>query len=508
MDTTTGTAASTPTRTAVSHPRLSSSTAALASPGTQLPGYDRASVQPGIVHIGFGGFHRAHQAVYLDDLLAADDSARAFGVVGVNLLPQDARMAEVMREQDGLYVLAERGPDGQRCRVVGSVVEHLFAPEQGEAVLDRMASPAVKIVSLTITEGGYCYDPASGEVDLSGEALRHDLEHPGSPRSAFGLIAEALRRRRAAGTPPFTVLSCDNVHANGDVARRTLLAFAQEQDADLAAHIAADVAFPNAMVDRITPRTAPSDLDAVAETAGVRDEWPVVCEPFRQWVLEDRFPQGRPAWESVGVQLVDDVRPYEKMKMRLVNAGHQTISYLGLLLGHRDGASAASDPTIRRLLEHYLLREGAPTLDPLPGTDVQAYCATVVERFANPAISDSIDRLTMQSSTTLPTFVLPVVRDLLATGQSLGAATVVLACWARAWEGTDDAGRPISMADDRAEDLSARARRSRTDPLAMVTGNAMFADLEHSSAFTDGFSRVLRAMHRDGVRAAVEAELA
>lgn len=487
--------------------RLDASTVDRAAGGTQLPAYDRGQVSPGVVHLGFGGFHRAHQAVYLDDLLTVDPTARGFGICGVNLLPGDAPMAEVMREQDGLYVVAERGQDGQRCRVVGSVVEHLFAPEQAEQVLARMADPAVRIVSLTITEGGYCYDPATGAVDLDDEALQHDLAHPGSPRTAFGCLAEALRRRRVSGTPPFTVLSCDNVHANGDVARRTLLAFLRAHDPGLADHVEAEVAFPNAMVDRITPRTAADDVEAVASATGLRDSWPVVCEPFRQWVVEDRFPSGRPAWERVGVQLVDDVRPFEAMKMRLLNAGHQTISYLGLLLGHQDGAGAASDQTIGRLLAHYLLEEGVPSLPPVPGTDLRAYCASVVERFTNPAISDSIDRLTMQSSTTLPTFVLPVVRDLLDAGRPCDAAVTVLAGWARAWEGTDDDGKPVTMADDRADDLAARAAGSRTDPLAMVIGNPMFAGLSDREAFTGPFARVLQAMHRVGVRAAVEAEL-
>ncbi|GAA2019223.1 mannitol dehydrogenase family protein [Nakamurella flavida] len=493
----------TPTR-----PRLNTSTASSASQDTQRPGYDRDLVSPGVVHIGFGGFHRAHQAVYLDDLLAVDDGARAYGICGVNLLRQDAAMAEMMRAQDRLFVVAERGADGQRCRVVGSVVEYLFAPDESEKVLARMADPAVRIVSLTITEGGYCYDPATGSVDLSDDVLQHDIADARTPRSAFGFLAEALRRRRSAGVPPFTVLSCDNVHANGDVARRTLLAFTQAQDPDLAAHVAEDVAFPNAMVDRITPRTAPADLEAVAEATGLHDSWPVVCEPFRQWVVEDHFPQGRPAWERVGVQLVEDVRPYEQMKMRLVNAGHQTISYLGLLLGHADGAGASADPTVRRLLGHYLLHEGAASMPAPPGADLRAYSAAVIERFANPAISDSIERLTMQSSTTLPTFVVPVIRDLVAAGRSFGAATVVVACWARAWEGIDDSGRPISLTDARADDLSARARRSQADPLALISGNPMFGELGKCAEFTDRFTRVLRTMHRVGVRAAVEAELA
>jgi len=315
---------------------LGSTTLALANPGTHLPGYPRENVTVGMIHIGVGGFHRAHQAVDLDALLSEDESARSCRICGVSLLPQDRRVVEVMNAQDGLYTVLIRHPDGtHQTRIIGSIVDHLFAPDDPERVLTQLADPAVRIVSLTITEGGYFYDAARDEVQLDAPGLAHDLEDPSHPTTAFGCLVEGLRRRRSAGVAPFTVLSCDNLHANGDVTGRVVTALASHIDANLGRWIYGQVAFPNSMVDRITPRTTKTDIGIVTRLTGLDDAWPVTCEPFSQWVIEDRFPTGRPAWERVGAQLVDDVRPYELMKMRLLNAGHQVLAYPGRLLGFR-----------------------------------------------------------------------------------------------------------------------------------------------------------------------------
>jgi mannitol 2-dehydrogenase len=271
----------------------------------------------------------------------------------------------------------------------------------------------VRIVSLTITEGGYFYDAARDEVQLDAPGLAHDLEDPSHPTTAFGYLVEGLRRRRSAGVAPFTVLSCDNLHANGDVTGRVVTALASHIDANLGRWIYGQVAFPNSMVDRITPRTTKTDIGIVTRLTGLDDAWPVTCEPFSQWVIEDRFPTGRPAWERVGAQLVDDVRPYELMKMRLLNAGHQVFAYPGWLLGFRYAYQACTDPTIRRLLERYLNQEGSQTLPDLPGVDLGGYSATIVERFGNPQVEDALARLSFQSSTMISTYLLPVVRDLI-----------------------------------------------------------------------------------------------
>lgn len=489
-------------------PDLRQDTLSQALPGTAVPGYDRSRVSVGMVHVGVGGFHRSHQAVYLDSLLAADPAARSFGLCGVSLLPQDRRIVDVMNAQDTLYTVLVREPDGSRhARVVGSIVEHLFAPDDHGLVLERMSSPGTRIVSMTITEGGYFYVPADDTVDLDAPALQHDARHPDDPRTAFGYVVAALRRRREAGTAPFTVLSCDNVHGNGDITRRVVTALAEAQSPGLGAWVAEHVAFPNSMVDRITPRTDDDDRAQVAALTGLADAWPVTCEPFTQWVVEDRFPGGRPDWASVGAELVEDVRPYELKKIRLLNAGHLSISFAGRLLGHASASEACADPTVRGLLEAYQA-EAVTTMPDLPGTDPVVYARTVVQRFSNPQIVDSVERLTTSSSTALPNHLLPVVRDLLDAGRPATAAIAVVAAWARFLEGVDDRGRAYVVDDPRAEELQARARRHDDDLLAVVRDNALFDGLTGRPAFDEPYAATLGSIRERGLRSALDVLLA
>jgi mannitol 2-dehydrogenase len=486
-------------------PRLNRTNLIHVSAGTATPAYDRSQVREGIVHIGVGGFHRAHQAAYLDTLLARDAGAADFGICGVSLLPQDRRIVEVMNEQDTLYTLLVRAPDGrQHPRVVGSIIEHLYAPDQPELVLARMSDPAVRVVSMTITEGGYFYRPADDAIDIEAPELVHDALHPDAPQTAFGYIVAALRLRRAAGVAPFTVMSCDNVQANGQVTRRVVTALAARQDRDLGAWVTENVAFPSSMVDRITPRTSDDDRVEVERLTGLADGWPVVCESFTQWVIEDQFPTGRPSWELVGAQFVDDVGPYEAMKLRLLNAGHLTIGYTGRLLGHTLGNQAATDPTIRRLLQGYQA-EAAATMSDLPGTDLAAYSATVVERFSHPQVADSIARLTSSASTTLPLHLLPVIRDLLDEGHEARCAIAVVAAWARFLEGVDDLGRTYQVQDPRAAELQARAAHHGRDLLSVVRANPMFDGLAGRPEFDRPYARTLAALRTAGTRSALDA---
>ena len=305
--------------------------------GSRVPGpsYDRDKLSCGIVHLGVGGFHRAHEAMCVDALLN-EGGATDWGISGVGLLPPDRAMLEVMRAQDCLYTLVVKNLDGSTdARVIGSLIDYLFAPEDSDAVLDRMTDPAVRIVSLTITEGGYHVNQATGSFDDSDEEIQADLAGVGPPTTAFGFITEALSRRRTAGTEPFTVMSCDNIQGNGTVARQMITAFATLRDAELGAWIGERVEFPHSMVDRITPVTTDADRALLAREYDIDDGWPVVCEPFAQWALEDNFPLGRPEFERVGVQVVKDVGPYELMKLRLLNASHQAMCYLGYLSGYR-----------------------------------------------------------------------------------------------------------------------------------------------------------------------------
>ncbi len=479
--------------------RLSSDALTGLDPRVTVPDYGRAAITPGIAHIGVGGFHRAHQAVYLDSLLQKG-LAQDWGLLGIGLLPQDAAMRDALAGQDHLYTVVAKHPDGTlEPRVIGSMLDYMFAPEDPEAVLAVLADPAIRIVSLTITEGGYHADPTSGELILDG-ALRADLTPGSVPKTAFGLLTEALAWRRAAGIVPFTVMSCDNIQGNGALARRMITAFAAQRDPELAEWITENVAFPNSMVDRITPVTTEEDRDALAAGFGMEDAWPVVCEPFTQWVLEDRFASGRPPFEAAGAQLVEDVLPYELMKLRLLNAGHQAIAYLGVLAGYRYAHEAAQDPLFARFLLDYMEQEATPTLAPVPGVDLDAYRRDLVERFANPAVADTLARLATDASDRIPTFLLPVVHERLAQGSVTPLAALVVAAWARYAEGVDEHGAVIDVVDRRRDAVTARAARNHEEPLAFLRDESLFGGLAQNPVFTSHYTVALRSLHAHGVR--------
>ncbi|WP_328334399.1 mannitol dehydrogenase family protein [Kribbella sp. NBC_00382] len=470
-----------------------------------VPEYDRTSVRPGIVHFGVGGFHRAHQAMYLDKLMN-EGKALDWGIVGVGVLPHDKRMADVMAAQDCLYTLVVKYPDGTlEPRVIGSIVGYLFAPDDPEAVLARLTDPATRIVSLTITEGGYHVNQVTGELDASDPGLAADLEPGALPGSAFGFIVEALARRRAAGIEPFTVMSCDNIPGNGHVARKMLAAFARLKDPALADFLEQEVRFPNCMVDRITPVTADADREALASQYGVEDGWPVVCEPFTQWVLEDDFGGDRPQYEEVGVQLVEDVEPYELMKLRLLNASHQALCYLGYLAGYRYAHEVCQDKLFVDFLLGYMDTEGTPTLPPVPGVDLDRYKHQLIERFANPEVRDTLARLCAESSDRIPKWLVPVVREQLAADRGIDHSALVIASWARYAEGVDEQGSPIEVVDRLRDKLVERAQHNRTEPLLFVSDRDLFGDLVDDDRFVSAYTSALTSLHERGARATLEA---
>ncbi|WP_041289849.1 mannitol dehydrogenase family protein [Kribbella flavida] len=474
-----------------------------------VPRYDRTAVRAGIVHFGVGGFHRAHQAMYLDRLMNdnhGDGAALDWGICGVGVLPQDRRMADVMAAQNGLYTLVVKHPDGTlEPRVIGSIVEYLFAPDDPEAVLARLADPAIRIVSLTITEGGYHVNQVTGELDASDPGLAADLVPGATPAGVFGFVVEALARRRAAGVPPFTVMSCDNIPGNGHVARKMLTAFARLKDAELADWIEREVRFPNSMVDRITPVTAEADRQALAERFGIEDGWPVVCEPFTQWVLEDDFGGDRPSYEDVGVQLVDDVEPYELMKLRLLNASHQALCYLGYLAGYRYAHEVCQDKLFVDFLLGYMDEEGTPTLPPVPGVDLDRYKHQLIERFANPEVRDTLARLCAESSDRIPKWLVPVIRAQLAGDGAIERSALVVAAWARYAEGVDEQGRPIEVVDRLRDKLVERAQHNREQPLLFVSDRDLFGDLVDDERFVAAYTTSLASLHERGARATLEA---
>ena len=401
----------------VAAPALSEAGLGAFAGSVETPGYDRRRLRPSIVHIGVGAFHRAHQAVYLHDLASAGGD---WGERGVGLLPQDRPMAEALVPQDGLYTLLVRGAEGDRARVIGSLIEYLFAPDQPEAVLGALADARTRIVTMTITEGGYNVDESTGMFDAANGGVRADLRQPDKPSTVFGYLAEALDRRRRAGIQPFTLMSCDNVQSNGHIARTAITSFARLRDDSLAAWIERHVAFPNSMVDRITPQTTDVERQLLAREFGIADRWPVVTEPFTQWVIEDVFGDGRPALQEVGVQLVADVQPYENMKLRLLNGSHSAMGYLGYVAGYRTVHAVTADDLFRTFIERQMREEVAPLLQPVPGIDLDEYQRTLIERFRNPKIGDQLARVCLDSSSKVPKFVLPSLRDALVAGDSIG----------------------------------------------------------------------------------------
>lgn len=468
------------------------------------PGYYRDDVSVGIVHFGVGGFHRAHQAIYLDDLMN-QGQALDFGICGVGVMPGDRRMKEVLKAQDHLYTLVIKHPDGQWTpRVIGSIINYLYAPDDPEKVIECMAAETTRIVSLTVTEGGYNFHHVTGEFNLDNSDIRHDLDGAAAPKTFFGLIVEALRRRREQGVTPFTVMSCDNIQGNGDVAKASFVAFARAMDRELGDWIAEHVHFPNSMVDRITPVTTEEDRAEIKKRFDLEDGWPVVCEPFTQWVLEDHFNAGRPAYDEVGVQVVDDVMPYELMKLRLLNASHQALTYFGYLDGYRYAHEVCQDELYADFLLNYMVEEGSPTLSPVPGVDLDDYRHTLIARFANPEIRDTLARLCAESSDRIPKWLLPVIREQLERDGEIKRSAAVVASWARYAEGVDEQGEPIDIVDRLKDELHGIAQRNRDNPLAFIENREVFGDLVDNERFVEAYTQALSRLHRQGARATVE----
>jgi mannitol 2-dehydrogenase len=475
--------------------------------GVERPGYDRSGMTPGLVHIGVGGFNRSHLAVYLDDLLKLG-ATKPWGEFGVGLLPADAAIHAALAEQDFLYGLLLVDSGEESYRVVGSLAGHLYAPESCDAVLDKLSAPECGIVSLTVTEGGYFIEDGSGRFLADHEDIRHDLEHPDRPKTWVGFVAEACGRRRKVGGAPFTLLSCDNLQANGVAARTALVSFADARGAALRRWIEENVTFPCSMVDRITPRTTEENRATIAEKFGVLDRVPVVAEPFRQWVLEDAFAAGRPEWERVGAQITGDVAPYERTKMRLLNGGHSTIGYSADLLGYSYIGEAACDPLLRRLLTAFMA-EVRPTLKTLPGIDLDEYSATIVKRFSNSAIRDQVARICSDGCAKIAKFLVPSIKDILEgdllEGQrELRVLPLVIASWLHYLRGRDENGRALTISDPLLACMKPFLLDGGDDAGLALSVRAVFGELAlNHPRFARKVQASLDALRSGGVRAAI-----
>lgn len=477
---------------------LSAAALAAIAARAAVPAYDRAALSAGILHFGVGNFHRAHQAVYLDGLFGQGRDHN-WAILGAGVMPSDQRMRDALQGQDWLTTVVEQSGGHSFARVTGAMVGMLPVGD-GDAIVAKLADPAIRIVSLTVTEGGYYVD-ASGAFDANHPAIRADIASPRRPSTVFGLIVAGLARRRADGTVPFTVMSCDNIPHNGVVTRNAVLGIAGATDPDLAAWIAGAVAFPNGMVDRITPATGEQERAALARDFGIDDAWPVFCEDFTQWVLEDRFSAGRPALEAVGVQFVADVTPFETMKIRILNGGHAAIAYPAGLLGITFAHEAMETPLIRNFLRKLEREEIIPTVPPVPATDLAGYFGIIERRFANPKIKDTTRRLCHDGSNRQPKFIVPSIADRLKVGAGVDGLALESALWCRYCYGEAEDGRAIEPNDPNWDRLTAVARRARGEPTAWLDMEEVYGAVGQSQPLRDAFTAAMRALWADGTRA-------
>lgn len=467
-----------------------------------LPAYDRSKLTPGIVHIGLGNFHRAHMAVYLDDLFARG-LGHDWAILGAGVREGDARMREALKAQDCLSTVIELDPAGKSARRIGAMIDFLPVERDNAALIAAMARPEIRIVSLTVTEGGYFLDPATGRFDPRAPEIAQDGANPSRPGTAFGAIVAALKARRAAGVPPFTVMSCDNLPGNGAVTRAAVAGTARLSDPALADWIEGHVAFPNGMVDRITPATGPRERE-MATAFGLDDPVPVTCEPFRQWVLEDSFPSGRPPLEEVGVTFTDQVHAFEMMKIRILNGGHATIAYPGGLMDIEYVHEAMAHPLVRGFLDKVETEEIIPYVPPVPDTDIAAYYRLIVQRFSNPEVADTERRLCLDGSNRQPKFIIPSVRDALAAAGSVGGLALVSALWCRYCYGITDSGAEIAPNDPNWDYLQAQSRAAKAAPVVWLQMKPIYGDLNRDPRFVAAFTSALNTVWEKGTAAALQ----
>jgi len=470
------------------------------------PKYKRSDLRPGIVHIGVGNFHRAHQAVYLDDLFASGRHLD-WAIVGAGVRETDMAMRKQLAEQDWLTTVVEQEAGATSVRVTGVMVDFI-KPFDLKAMLDALGRPEIRIVSLTVTEGGYYISPATQRFDPEHPDIVYDSRNADAPKTAFGLIAAGLKRRRAMGVPPYGVMSCDNIPGNGHVTENAVAGLAELHDGELGRWIRANVAFPNSMVDRITPATTDRERAILRDSYGLEDNWPVFCEAFRQWVVEDRFPSGRPALETVGVTFTSDVAPFELMKIRILNGGHAAIAYPAGLLDIHFVHEAMEDAQIAAFLETLTKREIMPAVPPPPQVDLDAYRRKVAERFANPKIGDTISRLCLDGSNRQPKFILPTAADRLKSGASVHGLALVSALWCRYAYGESESGKVIPPNDPNWDRLQAAAKPARQDPRVFLALRDIFGELTDNPVYVAAFSSALSSLWSRGVRATLADYLA
>ena len=466
-----------------------------------VPAYSRAQLSAGIVHFGVGNFHRAHQAVYLDDLFN-EGHDHDWAIIGAGVLPSDTAMREKLAAQDFLTTVVEQDNNRTAARVTGPMIDILKVGDINTTV-ETLADPKIRIVSMTITEGGYFID-ASGSFNPAHPAIVEHGRNPAAPKTVFGFIVAGLKARQERGIQPFTVMSCDNIPHNGKVTQNAVVGLAKLSDPAFADWIKANVSFPNSMVDRITPATGEREINIARDDFAIEDNWPVFCEEFKQWVMEDNFPAGRPKLEKAGVQFVPEVAPYEHMKIRILNGGHAAIAYPAALLDIHFVHEAMEHPLIRAFLAKLEKDEIIPVIPPVPDTDLNAYFDLIERRFSNPKIGDTIPRLAQDGSNRQPKFILPSTADRLARGEDIVGLSLVSALWCRYFHGTSDSGQKIVFNDASAERLQAAAIKAKDDPSAFLVFDDIFGEVAKSELFRKRFAHALRTLWSQGTAKTLE----
>jgi mannitol 2-dehydrogenase len=463
------------------------------------PKYDRADLKAGIVHFGLGNFHRAHQAVYLDDLFNAGLD-RDFALVGAGVFDFEKPGRDRLKGQDWLTTVVEQDAGHMEARVTGAMIDFI-EPGDARTLIAKLADPAIRIVATTITEGGYFIDPASQKFNPKHPDIVADAANPDSPKTVFGLILAGLKARRAAGAPAFTIMCCDNIPHNGHVTSDAVVGLARLSAPAFADWVEKNVAFPNSMVDRITPATSDRERKALLDNYGVEDAWPVFCEPFRQWVMEDNFPAGRPALERVGVQFVKDVAPFELMKIRILNGGHATIAYPAGLMDIHFVHEAMENELVRGFLAKLEKTEIIPTIPPVPNTDLGDYYKLIDKRFSNPTIGDTIRRLCLDGSNRQPKFIIPTIADRLKAGAGVEGLALESALWCRYCFGTTDSGKVIEPNDPNWDRLTATSKAAKADAGAWLAMEDIYGEVGKSAVFQAAFARALGALWANGTKA-------
>ena len=470
------------------------------SKDVSVPSYDRDQIKTSILHIGVSNFHRSHQAYYVHELIDKYNELN-YGICGVDLLESDRRIYSVLKDQDGLYTHFTKENNGaHKVKIIGSIVEYFYAPENPLAVIEKMANPEIEIISMTIAEDGYLLKKITGEFDINHPEVIEDIKNPFSPKTVFGYLTQSFKLRKLRNLPGCTILSCDNIKSNGDTMKQSLLNYVNKTEPELLDWILENTSFPNTMVDRITPITNSTDIQTLKADFNIDDQWPVVCGGFSQWVIEDQFIHQRPVWDKVGVEYTDNIVPFENLKLRLLNASHTILGILGTLHGYKTVYETASDPDFMLFLKEFLDEEVTPTLVDSDIKTIENYKNNLAFRFQNPYINDQLFRICQESSAKIPLFILPTVKYQLENSKQVKKATFVIAAWAKYNDGLDDNGIPYDIIDDMSGTLIRTAALSIQNPMKFIEIKSIFEDLSENETFTTYYLEALSQLRENKVK--------